>query len=249
MDRIALRITFRLRAKGVSGGQVVRKRRWLQGLGGRIAEARGWFATVTSVVAFGISVTTGYFALLPIDDVRVVLNVKPTVFASDDQKWLMLRLETGSMTFINSGNRAASIDAISLDVSSGPGCSRSILFQRHQLAFAPIVIKSGEIIRSEIKLPDEDNKWFVSGAPSESEVWLEKEINEAHACAIFNMVTPDNEVEIKAIELPTDTMTPIRSTSYDESTGYSTAYGGISIVHLKGPRTVPVTLIRRRWMW
>jgi len=111
-----------------------------------------WLAISLSILSLSVSCLSLYFsALLQTDDIRVVVDEIPTLSADGDGSLLIAGAV--KLTWVNSGNRAASILAISavarrLDDSekSKPTCIGKTPPNEFSFGIESFVLKPGEII-------------------------------------------------------------------------------------------------------
>ena len=90
------------------GRLVTKARLFMRPLFGSM-NSKDWASLMIAVLALAISATTAYFNLLrDRDDVRVAFGFGPTIFYNKTAEKLHLADPT-TLTFINSGNRAAAI--------------------------------------------------------------------------------------------------------------------------------------------
>jgi hypothetical protein len=233
----------------------------LQGIARRLSatlkRTRGWFASIVSIFAFLTSIATAYFTFVPIDDLRVVVNLDPFLSVDGDHNLVLTLYEAGAVTFINSGNRAVAISAARFGSRFRPAPCSSVY---EKIAFEPIVVKAGEIIRSGVGLlssgnllilgnklisVDEHGQMSVTDQTTDS---LIKVAVDMDLCIMFDIITPDSEVFEKALIIPKH----VRGQTVVDSDNNVTVteYATVNIDELsvsKNNVAKPQVLLQERW--
>jgi hypothetical protein len=213
----------------------------------KVKGVKGWFAGTTAVVAFLISITTAYYSLIPIDDLRVAMAVRPSFEIKEKEQELSVSSTSGTMTFINSGNRSVGIEFVGFGLSyQSSKCF--IPDYNAKFAFNPVIVKPSDIVRSDVSIGPLLVYLNGIGLPHpEGQAWKSAEVQEMKACAMFDLITPDSEFVQKGLVL--ETLWSFKDPSL-KSTDKNTVIGSTVNVFIKGEHTQrPQELIRRRWFW
>jgi hypothetical protein len=167
--------------------------------------AKDWVGTITGTIALAISAGTAYFNILrQSDDLRVVLGGHAPGLSIDWVKGEVRPSGETTLTFINSGNRAAVVTDIQLQVAewSRDDLATCTIERREshlnvKYQAGAIVVKAGEILVVKTALSDKR-------AYRQEQAILRLDPKKAGGdfvilslCMIFDVVTPDN-TEVRA---------------------------------------------------
>jgi hypothetical protein len=184
---------------------VKQKHGWWQRLPVMSAAAKSAFATVTAILAFCVSITTAYFSL-PRDDLRVAINLAPSVNFAYEFKAVAFDLPKGTISFINMGNRAVAIQGLALVVvRSAPNCKNGTVVP---VIFAPVVVKPSDIVQSEVLLAGEKGVETFDLPLADFRPDQDAKLDGpqfVRTCARFELVTPESEIKETEVEVFTKT--------------------------------------------
>jgi hypothetical protein len=174
------------RNKNRSPGKVKAKRDWLPVI----------ISTMLGLLSLAVSFSGFFFSTLyHRDDIRVVIGKSPMV--SRTAKSDLVVEGSQELTFVNSGNRAASITAVYIvgrlvakgEVDNCEGEVGAVLV--FPLEMKPVIIKPGEIVAIDAKFPSETKGGKTQ--PTIPASWFEFKIGDTVlACLALDVVTPDS---------------------------------------------------------
>jgi hypothetical protein len=178
----------------------------------RTVSPKEWLSITLSILAFVISAWSAYWNIIrQVDDVRVVIEGIPLI-QIDPAKATIRVIANQRMSFTNLGNRPAAVTSISLSISqpnensTQEVCTGTAVTEPFDVE--PLVVKAGEISVLHTKLRKGAFVVNLEVANRGKKTVL------VEACAIFYVVTPDNETATAALQL--DRATIIAGDYYEQ---------------------------------